>query len=179
MADGRKRCTWGGCDARQHKGSHCEIHYPLIQAGVERRRFRHRKMGLCLSCSRPSRKWQLCEPHLLKLKERTEAKRRSRKCRRCGKAGLAHWRQYHAQCFRENQIERQIRWQNAHKRLYRSIHRKSSRDYQERHLLNGLCHYCPKPVVSGKRLCERHREIRRKRYVPVATRRMAEKKLSA
>lgn len=167
MADKRKRCIWGNCKARQHKGSHCETHYPLIRDAVERRRDQHRKTGLCLNCKRPAYKWGLCNKHLSRLKARMAAKRRKRKCLRCGKTGLAFRKRYHAECFREDHLEQHLKWQSTHKRLYRTIHRKASRDYQERHRLNGLCHYCPEPVVPGKGSCKKHLEIARKRYVPV------------
>ncbi len=109
---------------------------------------RHRRLGLCTSCSR-------------------KAKTGSFQCRVCIAKAKEQWRVSHplfcAECRKLIKPEERWRGKRFHKlyaekrqsRRYPQIHRSAAIAYQERHRKLGLCIQCPRKVFKGS-LCRKH-----------------------
>lgn len=142
----------------------------MIRRGVRRRsseakrgyQARHKAMGLCIVCPRSVAQGSAnyCGWHQEMDRQRKRRLRGPVLCRKCrrpveeSKPGSR--RQYHLQCFRSAQAERQLH--------YRRLHASAARAYQLRHKAQGLCVQCPQPVVPGRLVCERHLRYRQERY---------------
>jgi hypothetical protein len=142
-------------------------HHRWLRPGDARRRYqaRHKAKGLCSVCPRPLAEGSTvyCTWHREKGRQRKRLLRGPVLCRKCRKP-LAEserrpGRRYHRHCLRALQVERE---QSAH---YRQLHTFAARAYQLRHMAQGLCSQCPRPVVPGKNVCERHLRYRQERYL--------------
>ena len=123
---------------------------------------RHKAMGLCILCPRSLAQGSAvyCEWHREVDRQRKRRLRGPILCRKCRRpveeSESGSRRRYHLQCFRSAQAER--------KSHYRRLHASAARAYQLRHMAQGLCVQCPRPVVHGKLVCERHLRYRQERY---------------
>ncbi len=108
---------------------------------------RHRKLGLCLQCSRkPAPGFVSCRVCL----EREREMRMERRplfcgeCKKLIKPEDRNGRKFHKLCAEKRQSRR-----------YPQIHRSASLAYQERHRKLGLCIKCPIKAFKGG-LCRKH-----------------------
>ncbi len=136
------------------------------QRGDASRRYqaRHKAMGLCSVCPRPLAEGSTvyCKWHRERNRLRKRRLRGPILCRKCQKP-LAETqrrpgRRYHPRCLRALTVTRE---QSRH---YRQLHAYAARAYQLRHVAEGLCTQCPRPVVEGKNVCKRHLRYRQERY---------------
>jgi len=116
---------------------------------------RHRKLGLCLQCSRKAAKGLLrCRVCL----ERTRLWRMARhplfcgECKKLIKPEDRNKRKFHKLCAEKRQSRR-----------YPQIHRSAVIAYQKRHRKLGLCYSCPRKAFKGG-LCRRHYGMVLERY---------------
>ena len=129
----------------------------LVQdSGIKRYRERHRRLGLCTSCSR-------------------KAKTGSLQCRVCLARARQQWRASHplfcAECRKLIKPEERRHGNRFHKlcaqkrkaRTYPRVHTSAVIAYQERHRELGLCTSCPRKVFKGS-LCRKHYRMAQERY---------------
>jgi len=116
---------------------------------------RHRKLGLCVQCSRkPAPGFVSCRVCL----ERTRLWRMTRhplfclECRKLIRPEERTGRSIHKKCVRKRIA-----------RMHRLTHRRAAIAYQERHRKMGLCTSCPRKVFKGS-LCRRHYRMAQERY---------------
>jgi len=116
---------------------------------------RHRRLGLCVSCSRKAKTGMLrCRVCL----ERTRLWRMARhplfcgECKKLIKPEDRNGRKFHKLCAEKRQSRR-----------YPQIHRSAALAYQERHRMKGLCTSCPRKVFKGS-LCRKHYRMAQERY---------------
>ncbi len=116
---------------------------------------RHRKLGLCLQCSRKPKTGLLyCQVCLARMRERKMLQRPlfCGECKKLIKSEDRNGRKFHKLCAEK----RQARW-------YPQMHRSAAIAYQERHRKMGLCTSCPRKVFKGS-LCRKHYKMAQERY---------------
>ncbi len=122
---------------------------------TKRYRERHRRLGLCVSCSRKAKTGMLqCRVCLARTREQWMA-RHPKFCPECKKLIQPEDRnrnRLHRLCAEK----RRARW-------YPPIHRSAALAYQERHRKLGLCHNCPRKRFKGG-LCRKHYKMAQERY---------------
>ncbi len=118
-------------------------------------RKRHKRLGLCVSCSRKPKAGLLyCQVCLARMRERKMLRRPlfCGECRKLIKSEDRNGRKFHKLCA-----------EKRHSRWYPQIHRSASLAYQQRHRKMGLCPSCPrKGFKSG--LCRKHYKMAQERY---------------
>jgi len=128
---------------------------------IKRYRERHRRLGLCTSCSR-------------------KAKTGSLQCRVCLAKAREQWRASHplfcADCRKLIKPEERRRGNRFHKLCgqkrrarYPQQHRAAALAYRRRHRKQGLCLQCPRKVFKGS-LCWKHYKMAQERYYERAAR---------
>ncbi len=118
----------------------------------KRYRERHRRLGLCASCSR-------------------KAKTGSFQCRVCIAKAREQWRASHplfcAECRKLIKPEERWRGKRFHKlcgqKRRAQVHRAAALAYRKKHRELGLCIQCPKKVFKGG-LCRKHYRMAQERY---------------
>ena len=108
---------------------------------------RHRKLGLCLQCSRKPKAGLLyCQVCLARMRERKMLQRPlfCGECKKLIKPEDRNGRKFHRLCAEK----RQSRW-------YPQQHRSAAINYQEKHRMKGLCTSCPRKAFKGG-LCRKH-----------------------
>ncbi len=123
--------------------------------GSKRFRARHRRLGLCVQCSRKAATgFVTCRVCL----ERTRLWRMTRhplfcgECKKVIKPEEHNGRKFHKLCAEKRQSRR-----------YPQIHRSAAIAYQERHRMKGLCTSCPRKMFKGS-LCRKHYRMAQERY---------------
>ena len=123
---------------------------------IKRYQERHRRLGLCTSCSR-------------------KAKTGSFQCRVCIAKAREQWRASHplfcAECRKLIKPEERWRGKRFHKlcgqkrraRKYLLSHRSAVIAYQRRHRELGLCRRCPEKIFRGD-LCRKHYRMAQEGY---------------
>ncbi len=116
---------------------------------------RHRRLGLCVQCSRRAAKGLLrCRV----CQEKARKRRMERQplfcgeCKKLIKPEDRNGKKFHKLCAEK----RQSRW-------YPQIHRLAALAYQERHRMKGLCTSCPRKVFKSG-LCRKHYRMAQERY---------------
>jgi hypothetical protein len=116
---------------------------------------RHKRLGLCIWCSRRAAKGLLrCRVCL----ERARKRRMERQplfcgeCKKLIKPEDRNGRKFHKLCAEKRQSRR-----------YPQIHRSAALAYQERHRMKDLCTSCPRKVFKGS-LCRKHYRMAQERY---------------
>ncbi len=122
---------------------------------TKRYRERHRRLGLCVSCSRKAKTGMLqCRVCHARAREQSMA-RHPKFCPECGKLIKPEERRsgksFHKLC-----AQRRIA------RIYPQKHRLSVFAYQRRHRKMGLCSSCPRKVFKNW-LCRKHYRMERER----------------
>ena len=122
---------------------------------IKRYRERHRRLGLCVRCSRkpkPGFLWcRVC-------RERARKRRMERhplfclECRKLIRPEERTGRSIHKKCA-----------QKRIARMHPPMHRRAVLAYQERHRKQGLCLQCPRKVFKGG-LCRKHYRTAQERY---------------
>ncbi len=108
---------------------------------------RHRKLRLCVSCSRKPKAGLLyCQVCLARMRERKMLRRPlfCPECKKLIRPEDRNGRKFHKLCAEK----RQSSW-------YPQIHRSAALAYQQRHRMKGLCTSCPRKAFKGG-LCRRH-----------------------
>ncbi len=128
-----------------------------IPNAYRRYRARHRKLGLCLQCSRKAKAELLyCQFCLARMRERRmarhplfclECRKLIRPEERTGKAGI----RFHKKCSQKRA------------RRYPEEHRLAALAYRKRHRKMGLCFSCPRKAFKGG-LCRKHYRMAQERY---------------
>ncbi len=116
---------------------------------------RHRKLGLCVQCSRkPAPGFVSCRVCLEREREMRMGRRPlfCGECKKLVKPEDRNGRKFHKLCAEK----RQSRW-------YPQIHRSAAIAYQQRHRMLGLCTSCPRKAFKGG-LCRRHYGMVLERY---------------
>ena len=121
---------------------------------TKRYRERHRRLGLCVSCSRKAKTGMLqCRVCLARAREQSMA-RHPMFCPECGKLirPEERWRgnRFHKLCGQKRRAR------------YPQLHRLAVLAYQRRHRKMGLCSSCPRKVFKN-RLCRKHYRMERER----------------
>ncbi len=116
---------------------------------------RHRRLGLCVNCSRKAKSGMLqCRVCLARTREQSMA-RHPKFCPECGKLIKPEERQggkrFHKLCAQRRMA-----------RMYPQQHRLAVLAYQRRHRKMGLCSSCPRKVFKS-RLCRKHYRMERER----------------
>ncbi len=122
---------------------------------IKRYRERHRRLGLCTSCSRKAKTGSLqCRVCLAKTREQWMT-RHSLFCAECRKLikPEERWRgnRFHKLCGQKRRAR------------YPQQHRAATLAYQQRHRELGLCLQCPRKGFKGS-LCRRHYKMAQERY---------------
>ncbi len=139
----------------RHERDGIRFHGPCAEKRAKGYQDRHRKLGLCVQCSRkPAPGFVSCRVCL----ERERELRMERhplfcgECKKLIKREDRNKRKFHKLCAEK----RQSRW-------YPQIHRSAALAYQERHRKLGLCIKCPRKVFMGG-LCRKHYRMAQERY---------------
>ncbi len=126
-----------------------------VSEGSKRYRERHRRLGLCVSCSRKPKAGMVhCGECLRRRRERWKLQH-SVYCPECSKPlnpGERTGGRFHKLCA---QKRRAIK--------YPPQHRLANLAYQERHRKMGLCTNCPRKVFKSG-LCRKHYRMAQERY---------------
>ncbi len=122
---------------------------------IKRYRERHRRLGLCVSCSRKAKTGVLqCRVCLAKTREQSMA-RHPKSCPECGKLIKPEERRrgyrFHKLCA-----------QRRRARTYPQQNRLAVLAYRRRHRKMGLCSICPRKVFKNW-LCRKHYRMERER----------------
>jgi len=116
---------------------------------------RHRKLGLCVSCSRKPKAGLLyCQFCLARMRERKMLRHPlfCLECKKLIRPEERNGRIFHKLCAEK----RQSRW-------YPQIHRSAALAYQRRHRKMGLCTSCPRKAFKGG-VCRKHYRMAQDRY---------------
>ncbi len=116
---------------------------------------RHRKLGICVSCSRKPKAGLLyCQVCLARMRERKMLQRPlfCGECKKLIKSEDRNGRKFHKLCAEKRQSRR-----------YPQIHRSAAIAYQERHRKLGLCIKCPRKAFK-RSLCRKHYKMAQDRY---------------
>jgi len=139
----------------RHGGDGIRFHRACAEKRAKGYQERHRKLGLCVQCSRkPAPGFVSCRVCL----EREREMRMERRplfcgeCKKIIKSEDRNGRKFHKLCAEK----RQSRW-------YPPVHRSAALAYQERHAKLGLCIKCPRKVLKGG-LCRKHYRMAQERY---------------
>jgi len=116
---------------------------------------RHRRLGLCVQCSRKAKTGVLqCRVCLARTREQSMA-RHPKFCPECGKLIKPEERHsgksFHKLCAQRRKAS-----------MYPQRHRLSVLAYQRRHRKMGLCSSCPRKVFKSRR-CRKHYRMERER----------------
>ncbi len=122
---------------------------------TKRYRERHKRLGLCVSCSRKAKTGMLqCRVCLARTREQSMA-RHPKFCPECGKLIKPEERRggkrFHKLCAQRRKA-----------RMYPQQHRLAVLAYQRRHRNMGLCNRCPRKAFKGG-LCRKHYGMKRER----------------
>ncbi len=116
---------------------------------------RHRRLGLCVSCSRKAKTGMLrCQVCLARAREQKMAQHPKfcPECRKLIKPEERHnGKRFHKLCAQRRMA-----------RMYPQRHRLAVLAYQRRHRKMGLCFSCPRKVFKGG-LCRKHYRMERER----------------
>ena len=116
---------------------------------------RHRRLGLCASCSRKAKTGMMrCRVCLAKAREQWRASHPlfCAECRKLIKPDERHsGKSFHKLC-----------GQKRRARMYPQRHRLAVLAYQRRHRKMGLCSSCPRKVFKN-RLCRKHYRMEREK----------------
>ena len=157
--------TRGGPSSRRRSEGGWKTGWFIMGSGVgpaNRSGTINKAMGLCILCPRPLAEGSknYCEWHREMCRQRKRCLRGPILCRKCHKpldeSKRGSRRRYHPGCLQVVLAEGQLH--------YRRLHTSAARAYQERHAAQGLCVQCPRPVVPGQYVCERHLRYRQERY---------------
>ncbi len=121
----------------------------------KRYRERHKRLGLCVSCSRKVKTGMVrCRVCLAKTREQwmTRHSLFCAECRKLIKPEERHGEKFHKLCA-----------QRRRARIYPQRHRLAVLAYQERHRKLGLCYNCPRKAFKGG-LCRKHYRMTQERY---------------
>ncbi len=116
---------------------------------------RHRKLGLCLQCSRKPKAGLLhCQVCLARMRERKILRRPlfCLECRKLIKPEERTGRRIHKKC-----VQKRIA------RMHHLTHPRAVLAYQERHRRLGLCYKCPRKVFKSG-VCRKHYRMAQERY---------------
>ena len=131
-----------------------------MSEGSKRYQERHRKLGLCLQCSRKAKAGLLyCQVCLTRMRER-KMLRHPLFCPECKKLIRPEERnrnRFHKLCAEVRRARREL-----------LTHRSAAIAYQERHRKMGLCISCPRKAFKGG-LCRKHYGKMLERYYERAT----------
>jgi len=117
---------------------------------------RHRRLGLCVSCSRKAKTGMLqCRVCLARTREQSMA-RHPKFCPECRKLIKPEERR------RGNRFHK-LCGQKRRARMYPLKHRSAVIAYEKRHKELGLCTNCPRKVFKGS-LCRKHYRMAQERY---------------
>ncbi len=108
---------------------------------------RHKRLGLCIGCSRKAQTGKTsCSVCLGKMRERKMLRHPlfCPECKKLIRPEDRNGRKFHKLCAEKRQSRR-----------YPQIHRSASLAYQERHRRLGLCTSCPRKAFKGG-LCRKH-----------------------
>ena len=144
----------------EHLAANCGM-TPQYKA-IKRYRERHRRLGLCVRCSRKATDGLLhCRVCRARTREQ-EMARHPKFCPECGKLIKPEERhggkRFHKLCA-----------QRRRARMYPQQHRLAVLAYQRRHRKMGLCSHCPRKVFKGG-LCRRHYRMHQEEYYRAAGR---------
>ncbi len=126
-----------------------------MSEGSKRYQERHRKLGLCLQCSRKAKAGLLyCQFCLARMRERRMVQRPlfCPECKKLIRPEERNRKRFHELCAEKRQARR-----------YPQIHRSAVIAYQQRHRKMGLCTNCPRKAFKGG-LCRRHYDKVLERY---------------
>ncbi len=117
---------------------------------------RHRRLGLCVNCSRKAKTGMLhCQVCLTRMRKwrMTRYPLFCPECRKLIKPNERHsGKGFHKRCSQKRRL-----------RTYPQQHRTAAIAYQRRHLKMGLCTGCPRRVFKGG-LCRKHYRMAQERY---------------
>ncbi len=118
-------------------------------------RKRHKRLGLCVSCSRKAKSGMVhCEVCLRRKRERWRLQH-SVYCPECSKPlkpGERSGGRFHKLCAQKQKA-----------RMYPQQHRAAALAYRRRHRKQGLCLQCPRKVFKSD-LCRKHYKMAQERY---------------
>ena len=141
--------------SERHERDGIRFHRACAENRAKAYQKRHRKLGLCVSCSRKAKAGLVyCQVCLARMRER-KMLRRPLFCGECKKLIQPEDRNgriFHKLCAEK----RQSRW-------YPQIHRSAALAYQQRHRRLGLCTSCPRKAFKGG-LCRKHYGMVLERY---------------
>ena len=127
-----------------------------LEAIYQRKRYKeHKRLGICVSCSRKAKTGLLyCQFCLARIRKWriTRHPLFCGECKKLIKPEDRNGRKFHKLCAEK----RQSRW-------YQQIHRSAAIAYQERHRMKGLCTICPRKMFKGS-LCRMHYKMAQERY---------------
>jgi len=117
------------------------LHRACVEKKAKGYQERHRKLGLCVQCSRESAPgFVSCRVCLTRIRERKMLRHPlfCPECKKLIRPEDRNGRKFHKLCAEK----RQSRW-------YPQIHRSAALAYQERHRMKGLCINCPRKAFKG------------------------------
>jgi len=135
-----------------------------LAAIYQRKRYKeHKRLGICVSCSRKAKTGIICLVCQARLKKRWMARHPlyCRECRKLIRPEERTGKSYHRRCA-----------QKRIARMHPLIHRRAALAYQKRHRKLGLCHSCPRKAFKGG-LCRKHYGMTLERYYERAAGRLA------
>ncbi len=123
---------------------------------TKRFRARHRRLGLCVNCSRKTKTGMLyCQVCLTRMRKwrMTRTPLFCPECRKLIKPKERHGgKRFHKRCSQKRRL-----------RMYPQQHWTAAIAYQRRHRKMGLCPSCPRKVFKGG-LCRKHYKMAQERY---------------
>jgi len=131
------------------------FHRACAEKRAKRYQERHRKLGLCVSCSRKPKAGLLyCQVCLARMRERRMLQRPlfCLECRKLIRPEKRNGRRIH-----KKYVQKRIA------RMHRLTHPRAAIAYQERHRKMGLCTSCPRKVFKSQ-LCGKHYRMAQERY---------------
>ena len=127
-----------------------------LEAIYQRKRYKeHKRLGICVSCSRKAKTGLLyCQFCLARMRERRMAQQPlfCPECKKLIKPEERNHNRFHKLCAQKRRA-----------RTYPLVHRAAVIAYQERHRELGLCLQCSREVFNGQ-LCRNHYKMAQERY---------------
>jgi len=115
----------------------------------------HKRLGICVSCSRKAATGLVSCRVCLERKQKLHMARHPLFCLECRKLIRPEertGRSIHKKCVQKRRA-----------RMHPLVHRKAVLAYQERHRKLGLCHNCPRKAFKGW-FCRKHYRMAQERY---------------